>query len=141
MICKKCNNSFPSRMIIDGKERVLNSRKYCLECSPFGKHNTKKMDLSDDKRKIRDKNIKNVNSYRKRNALRSKEYLGNKCFICGYNKCLEALEFHHKEPKEKKFAIAGIYNKKWDTIVEELDKCVLLCSNCHRELEYGILEI
>lgn len=39
-ICKNCNKSFPNRMIIDGKERVLNRRKFCLECSPFGFHNT-----------------------------------------------------------------------------------------------------
>lgn len=70
-------------------------------------------------------------------------YLGSKCTKCGYNKCLTALEFHHIDPKEKDFNIARCISKsgiRWvDTkiipyhIIKELDKCILLCSNCHRE--------
>jgi hypothetical protein len=44
-ICLKCNNSFPNRTIIEGKERTLNKRKYCLDCSPFGQKNTKRLHL------------------------------------------------------------------------------------------------
>lgn len=138
MICKKCKNKFPSRIIIDGKERNLGNRKYCLNCSPFGKHNTKKLD--DSKRKERDKNIELVGSYRRRNSIRAKEYLGNKCLICGYEKCIQALEFHHLIPEEKRFFLASNFNKKWEYIVKELDKCILLCSNCHREVEYGLCD-
>lgn len=47
--CKKCGNSFPNRIIIDGNEHSLSKRKYCLECSPFNHHNTKK--LNGEKRK------------------------------------------------------------------------------------------
>lgn len=45
-ICKKCDSSFPSTMVIEGKLRVLTNRVYCLTCSPFGKHNTRKLVIS-----------------------------------------------------------------------------------------------
>lgn len=62
------------------------------------------------------------------------DYLGGECKACGYNKCLAALDFHHREPKEKEFSIAELLTRKWETIKRELDKCDLLCANCHREL-------
>ena len=60
------------------------------------------------------------------------DYKGGKCVRCGYDKHLAALEFHHTNPDEKDFNFGDIKNKKWDTIKDELDKCILLCSNCHR---------
>lgn len=69
---------------------------------------------------------------------RALKYKGCKCQICGYDECTEALEFHHLNPQQKQMnfntAIMGKY--KWDTIKQELDKCILVCSNCHRELHY-----
>mgnify|MGYP000644676537 CR=1 FL=1 len=62
------------------------------------------------------------------------EYLGGKCSICGYNKCNRALDFHHINPEEKDNTISSLYNYSWDNIKKELDKCILLCANCHREL-------
>lgn len=66
---------------------------------------------------------------------------GGGCSICGYNKCPAALEFHHKDPNEKEFQI----NKRWsmskEAILKEIDKCVLLCSNCHREEHWKINRI
>ena len=62
------------------------------------------------------------------------EYKGGKCIKCGYNKYVGALEFHHLDPSQKDFAIASKgYTRSWEKIKEELDKCILLCSNCHRE--------
>lgn len=59
----------------------------------------------------------------------------NGCAICGYNKCENALDFHHVNSEEKKFQINSITmsfsNKR---IMEELNKCILLCANCHREI-------
>jgi predicted transcriptional regulator len=60
------------------------------------------------------------------------DYLGGKCIICGYNKSLKALEFHHRDPSKKDFPISGI-RKSWDFTKKELNKCDLLCANCHRE--------
>ena len=60
------------------------------------------------------------------------EYLGGKCSKCGYDEHLAALEFHHLDPKDKDITLGKVMNRKWDSLKKELDKCVLLCSNCHR---------
>lgn len=63
------------------------------------------------------------------------EYKGGKCEICGYNKCIQALEFHHIDPNQKDFGIgAKGYTKSIEKNKEEVDKCILVCSNCHREI-------
>ena len=62
------------------------------------------------------------------------EYKGGKCAICGYNKSIDALDFHHVDPDIKDFNVSDAYGKAWSTVQAELDKCILLCANCHREL-------
>jgi len=62
------------------------------------------------------------------------DYKGGKCQICGYSKCLAALDFHHINAEEKDFTLARIKSRLInDKIRLELDKCALVCSNCHRE--------
>lgn len=66
-------------------------------------------------------------------------YKGGKCQICGYDKCVGALEFHHIDPTQKDFGISAKgYTRSWDKNRQELDKCVLVCANCHREIHAGI---
>lgn len=62
------------------------------------------------------------------------EYKGGKCIKCGYNKNYAVLNFHHRNPEEKDFEWVKLRLKSWDKIIKELDKCDLLCSNCHIEL-------
>lgn len=63
------------------------------------------------------------------------EYKGGKCIHCGYNKCIGALDFHHRNPAIKEFSISMAKHHSFlDNIKEELDKCDLVCSNCHREI-------
>ena len=66
------------------------------------------------------------------------EYKGGKCQRCGYNTCLAALEFHHENPKDKKFTLTSreLANRTWKKCLVELDKCKLVCANCHREIQY-----
>jgi hypothetical protein len=62
------------------------------------------------------------------------DYKGGSCERCGYNKCPAALEFHHTDPTQKDFSISHTKNANLnDTIRLELDKCIVLCANCHRE--------
>ena len=61
------------------------------------------------------------------------QYKGGKCEICGYNKNIAALEFHHLNPEEKDFTISSTHHS-WEDTQKELDKCICLCANCHREL-------
>lgn len=69
------------------------------------------------------------------------EYKGGKCEICGYDRCIDALEFHHKDPDKKDFTISDSYTRKRDDVFNEVDKCILVCSNCHREIHSGIITI
>ncbi|MBP7966673.1 hypothetical protein KAZ66_00170 [Candidatus Woesebacteria bacterium] len=66
--------------------------------------------------------------------------MGNSCQVCNYNKCNDALELHHLDPSEKEFGLGAImaHPVRWDKIVDEIKKCILLCSNCHREVHKGI---
>ena len=67
------------------------------------------------------------------------EYKGGKCEICGYDKYVGALEFHHRDPSKKDFGIGTCtHGHSLNEIKRELDKCDLLCSNCHRE-KHGLL--
>lgn len=57
------------------------------------------------------------------------------CSTCGYDKNICALDFHHVDPSEKEFTIsARKSNSINDSLKKELDKCIVLCANCHREL-------
>lgn len=76
--------------------------------------------------------------------LKAVEYKGGKCCICGYNNSTRALAFHHREPENKFKAISTMIAERkysWEEIQIELDKCDIMCSNCHAEEEekkYGI---
>ena len=107
-VCGKCGKSF----IV--KDNAFN-RRYCYDCVP----STPKSGAQN-------------HQIIKKWAL---EYKGSKCEKCGYNKCSEALEFHHKNPEEKDFNLSDrnlIFD--WQEIKKELDKCSLVCANCHREI-------
>ena len=67
---------------------------------------------------------------------RAIDYLGGKCKICQYNKCVDALVVHHRDPNEKEFIWHDICDRTWDIVVGELSKCDLLCSNCHMEYHF-----
>lgn len=164
--CLICKKHFPNVIKIDGVEKNLQRRKYCLECSPFGGHNTKKLHLPNptpnDMKNCPRCNIiqSRDNFYQKRGVegnstyckkcttdqtterqqkfkLQCIEYKGGCCEICGYNKCAAALEFHHKDPNEKEFLLSQRNLRTFnEEITNELDKCSLLCANCHREIHW-----
>ena len=68
-------------------------------------------------------------------------YKGGMCQICGYKKYQGALDLHHINGK-KEFGIGDKgYTRSWKKVKAELDKCILVCANCHRELEAGITQL
>lgn len=150
-ICASCHEEFPWRVTIAGKRRELVNRKYCLTCSPFGLHNTRRLEvriLTSDcercgKQFVIDRAKGNTGRFcggcrvtRRRIKLKSMavEYMGGKCQRCGYNTSVWALQFHHRDRAKKQFRISG-GTPGWDKIRSELDKCDLLCANCHAEVE------
>ena len=96
-----------------------------------------------DKRKYADRRkelIKAVAKRRRKIKLMAIEYKGGKCQACGYNKYPGALDLHHINGN-KSFGIGEKgYTRSWEKVREELDKCILVCANCHREIEAGIMQ-
>jgi len=168
-ICKQCNKIFSNFIVINGKKRNLHNRKYCLECSPFGLHNTRPIEkkffqedleciceicgrkyiYSYDKNKkkaIKGHTKKHCNSCNvNRNKIKIKEkivkYKGSRCVVCGYSKCPQVLNLHHLDPSKKNFQISGCHCYSWEKIHKELDKCILVCSNCHGEIHSGFIKL
>ena len=82
----------------------------------------------------------NVKDSRKRLKERLLYVMGNKCCVCGYNKCNSALEFHHLNPDEKDFTLGANANISFARANEEIKKCILVCANCHREIHEGLID-
>lgn len=76
-----------------------------------------------------------VTKSKKKTKIKAIEYKGGKCKECGYRKSMAALCFHHVDPLTKEFSIGSNgQTKGWEKIKKEIDKCILLCQNCHHEL-------
>lgn len=86
-------------------------------------------------------NYEYVRNWRKRTKQRLLLAFDSKCGICGYAFCQEALDFHHVEPEHKDFEISGAGIRKLSILIEEIAKCVCLCSRCHREVHAGLTTI
>ena len=167
--CLLCPNEIPATIKIDGKKRNLKNRKYCFECSPFGEHNTKVLnhepkstthklctrcntskELSEFYKRRNDKEPSSycklcTNSQTTERQQKLKQhaigYKGGKCCICGYNKCAQALAFHHIDTSTKEFSIAHAKLTSFSKIKAELDKCILVCNNCHSEIHAGMIKV
>jgi hypothetical protein len=66
---------------------------------------------------------------------------GGKCSICGYNKCMQALEFHHLDPNQKDIGVSTNLSTNFDKLKKEVEKCILVCANCHREIHSGLVNV
>lgn len=152
--CRKCGKEFKFWHKVDGKKRNCSGRKFCFDCSPYKGHNTKPDDPSrisnphprNGQKAIpyrewsNERKQKTLKRYYDRGVERKQKLLeikGGQCIKCGYCKCSRALEFHHRDPKTKNFSLTmrEIAGFAWDTVLAELNKCDLVCSNCHREIE------
>jgi hypothetical protein len=88
-------------------------------------------------------NVEKVMNWRHRTKKKVVKAFGSKCGCCGYDKCHNALEFHHIDPNEKEPGWGSFqsHTRSWARIVVEMAKCVMICSNCHKECHAGIREI
>lgn len=105
--CPKCVEEKPINSFYKTKTRVHSWCKKCL--------------------------CKNQNRRWIERKIEAMKLFNSKCCKCGYCRNYAALEFHHIDPKEKDFVWEKLRRMEWSQIVCELKKCVLLCSNCHRE--------
>lgn len=105
-VCPICGRTFTY-------ENKGGNRRFCFECSPSTNNPTYKF-LSF-----------------KKNWIKAH---GNGCAKCGYNKCIDALEFHHVNPQDKLFTVSSTSNHSIEDLTKEAEKCIILCANCHREI-------
>ena len=163
LCCENCGNMFPAAIIINGERKNKYNRKYCYNCSPIDSHNTTSLnpvvkracvicnkELTGNQKKFCSKLCSNKDKSRiaKQNVNRTRErifrfkrsqkenavkYLGEKCSICGFKGDNACFDFHHNDLSTKESGISRILKYNWDTIKKELDKCVLVCGNCHEK--------
>ena len=118
-ICPSCKKDRPNTEFWKRKDRVNNLQYICKDCN-----------LKDRLDRQRDFKQQCV------------DYKGGECQCGGYNACNHALDFHHIDPKIKKFGISKCRKTKvTQEILAELDKCILVCSNCHREIHAGYIDL
>jgi len=113
------------------------AKKFNVSTTTVKKHvDNKRILLTEDEK--RKKNYCRVKSRRQENKQKGVEYKGGKCEKCGYKKSIWSLDFHHINPEEKKFNISTNCTLSWKKVKKELDKCILICKNCHGELHEEI---
>lgn len=159
--CIKCGTQFKTCAVIDGRVIKLGTRSQCLTCLPYRPRVFRDLHAA----KIRcphcaRKRSRNdfyidaagkpyswcrqcVNERKVTAKQRFKRaciaYKGGACEVCGYAKCDAALDFHHNDASQKDFGISDSgHCCLTDEIKKELDKCRLLCANCHRELHFEL---
>lgn len=157
--CLTCGGRIPSWVKVDGKARNTSNRRRCFSCVPF-KSGTRSSsyritakgtpvecakcgrDYVFDHSKghsLTHCNSCMANGRREKVKLRAIAYLGGMCRNCGYSRCTRALCFHHVDPSKKDFSLSShSADRSWEVLRAELDKCVLLCANCHMEIHEEI---
>lgn len=118
-ICSKCSKEKDLGCFSFKNESLNTHHKYCKECHK-------------------------VNVFKVKRILRAFK-VKHGCQICGYNTCHWSLHFHHIEPADKLFEIS-MYNrihssKITEELHNELRKCLILCCNCHMEVDHKITKI
>ena len=109
-----------------------------VSISTVKRYKNKKSPLTEIEKK--QSKVKHTISWRKRTKEKLVEYKGGKCVRCGYNKCIRSLDFHHINPEEKDFGISKSI-KSFEKMKSEVDKCILVCKNCHGEIHDEIENI
>jgi|688.fasta_scaffold663326_1 hypothetical protein len=147
-ICLNCKDKIPAYQEVNGQLKQLTSRSYCLACSPFGKRNTRRIHIKRVRPSTKHcadcgrtfnwtKNsvCSTCRTFKRREQQRAIaiDYCGGKCSNCK-NDDYDVLTFHHRDPKEKKFNLCNSWQKKWEVLKEEIEKCDLMCANCHMKL-------
>lgn len=116
MICTKCQSDLSENDFYRRRRGYDEFQPWCKGC----------IDASTRNRQVENKK-------------KAVDLMGGKCSRCGYCKCIKALEFHHHNPENKDRTSKGaMASRSWKRYWLEISKCILLCSNCHREEEENL---
>jgi len=127
-LCSICQNEYPATLEYFGIHKSRGLDTYCKPC----RRNKNKNNYYANKESWNETTRRNKKLQRERiNEL--KNLLS--CLKCGENRN-HLLDFHHVDPNQKDFQISQGERYGWKRIKEEIDKCIVLCSNCHRDFHY-----
>ena len=138
--CKKCLSIYAAKYRANPENKVKHSeyhRQYMADME--NKKRTNKRNAIRNKRP----DVKEYKNMKRREwsavqKQKAVDYKGGACILCGYNKCLSAMDFHHMNPSEKE----GIKSHwTFEKNKAELDKCILVCNRCHKEIHAGVVTI
>ena len=154
--CKKCGEYIPWQKKIGGKVRYFGGRKFCIQCSPLGTHNTRRDDplkaplkgkpvngkrpysqWAEEQKRMHRQRVSKTGTERKAKLV---SMSGGKCSRCGYCKSLRSLCFHHRNDKKFALTVKSLKKHSWEEIIVEWSKCDLVCANCHGEIHDEINE-
>jgi hypothetical protein len=145
-LCNKCK-SLKTKILIkckncDDEITKSNNTGLCRTCKSSSVAEERQLNFQ-PQIKSKEYQRRAVKEHRLKSKIALLEYKGNKCECCGYNKVNSALEFHHLDSKTKLFNISSSQVKKrsQEELFREIDKCILLCANCHRELHFSITRL
>jgi len=137
-------------MPLKGEEKLQYNREYMRKLTESRRHSGRCLNCGELARegktqcqKCADFNSRRLINLRKEYKSRAVAYLGGKCVDCGLtSEYMSVYDFHHLGNSAKESTIARLMSsqKRWEPIKNELDKCILLCANCHRirhEVEDG----
>lgn len=145
--CSKCKQEKDPSCFHNNKARHSGKSAYCIDCDRERKRaykNTEKGKASQRRRSERYRRSRPESIARSTRKDRDKkqalinEFKSRGCASCGYNRCPEALDLHHRDDAIKEGNLSNmVYNCGIDRIKSELEKCEVLCANCHREHHAG----
>jgi len=160
--CLSCGKNIPRSVVINGNTHNLCNRKFCIECNPFksGRKGNIKIEITFfGKECICNRCGKTyvyerghghslqmcgscyVTLRRQRYKEKCIELKGGKCILCGYNRSFRSLHFHHLYGKDFSIKESLVRFSNWEKVKEELEKCILVCANCHGEIHDGFVDI
>ena len=132
--CTKCSEEKDTSEFRKDKVKHDGLQPFCKVCarahhrSGYSEKYSEKYNTRNKER--RDKHLALMQAYKS----------GLSCVSCGESESI-CLEFHHTNPEEKEFTIGASMSRKWASIQKEIEKCVCLCSNCHKKVHAGLLVV
>jgi predicted nucleic acid-binding Zn ribbon protein len=130
------------QMIVLIYNAIMNNHSNCIMCgSPLQGRQKKYCSIA-----CKNRDLQSYEAQKRRGLTRKLELVktaGGCCSICGYRDNLAALVFHHTDSTSKDFKLdmRSLSNRKLDPVIKEIDKCVLICANCHAELHNPHLKL
>jgi hypothetical protein len=138
-LCLECSPYKQDQSSYHAWKASLKTTHHCSDCKkdiPIEGFYLRKSTGRGDRPQSRCKRCEAISSQARSSSFKAwaVDYKGGECKMCGYDSCLDALQFHHRDPNQKDVIPARM--KLWNKgrAIEELDKCDLVCANCHAEI-------